>query len=123
MAEMSEAGVASECIFCKIAARKVPADIVHASERVVAFRDVNPKAPTHILLISKEHVPSVADVTEDHAEMLAELIRSAHHLARAEGIDRTGWRLVTNVGPDAGQSVYHLHFHLLGGRGMAWPPG
>ena len=116
-------GTASDCVFCKIAVREAPAAIVHASDRVVAFRDINPKAPTHILLISREHISSVADVTDAHAGMLAELFESAHHLAKAEGVDHSGWRLVTNVGPDAGQSVHHLHFHLLGGRAMAWPPG
>jgi histidine triad (HIT) family protein len=114
---------ASECLFCKIAARDIPADIVHETDHVVAFRDINPKAPTHILLIPKEHIPSVASVTDKHGALLAEIIQAAAHLAEAEGIDDSGWRLVTNVGPDAGQSVDHLHFHLLGGRGMSWPPG
>jgi histidine triad (HIT) family protein len=113
---------ASECLFCRIAAGDIPADIVHETDHVVAFRDINPKAPTHILLISKEHVESIADVEERHRGMLTELIQAATHLARTEGLDG-GWRLVTNVGPDAGQSVDHLHFHLLGGRGMSWPPG
>jgi histidine triad (HIT) family protein len=114
---------ASECLFCKIAARDIPADIVHETDHVVAFRDINPKAPTHILLIPKEHIPSAASVTDKHGALLAEIIQAATHLAEAEGIDDSGWRLVTNVGPDAGQSVEHLHFHLLGGRGMSWPPG
>lgn len=113
----------NDCVFCRIAAREAPADILHESERVVAFRDVNPKAPTHILLIPKEHVTSMSDVEERHAGMLADMIEAASHLARADGIDGSGWRLVANVGPDAGQSVFHLHFHLLGGRPMSWPPG
>lgn len=111
------------CIFCRIAAREVPAEIVHATDKVVAFRDLNPQAPTHILVIPKEHLASVADVAEGHRGVLAEIVAAAAHLAKAEGIDRTGWRLVTNVGRDAGQSVDHLHFHLLGGRVMKWPPG
>lgn len=115
--------VDSSCIFCRIAAREVPADIVRESDRLVAFRDTNPKAPTHILLISKEHVASIADLEERHGAMLADIAQAAAHLARAEGIADGGWRLVTNVGPDAGQSVFHLHFHLLGGRPMSWPPG
>ena len=90
---------------------------------MVAFRDVRPQAPTHILLVPKDHVESAATVTEEHGELLAEIVQAAAHLAKAEGVDRSGWRLVTNVGPDAGQSVFHLHFHLLGGRGMSWPPG
>jgi histidine triad (HIT) family protein len=114
---------ASECLFCKIAAKEIPADIVHASDRVVAFRDINPKAPTHILLIPREHVDSVAEAAETDGSLLEEIVRAAAHLARAEGVDRSGWRLVTNVGRDAGQSVPHFHFHLLGGRPMAWPPG
>jgi histidine triad (HIT) family protein len=115
--------VDTSCIFCKIGAREIPADIVRESDRVVAFRDLNPKAPTHILLIPKEHIASIAEITDDHAAVLADIAQAASHLARAEGIDESGWRLVTNVGPDAGQSVFHLHFHLLGGRPMEWPPG
>lgn len=112
-----------DCPFCKIGAREISADVVHESDRVVAFRDINPQAPTHILLIPKEHLPSAAHLDEDHDPLLGEIVRAAHHLARSEGIDEGGWRLVTNVGPDAGQSVPHLHFHLLGGRPMSWPPG
>ncbi len=113
----------TSCIFCRIAGREIPADILRESDRVVAFRDLDPKAPTHILLIPKEHIDSVADVGDEHADMLADVMQAASHLARTEGIDESGWRLVTNVGPDAGQSVFHLHFHLLGGRAMEWPPG
>ncbi|HWO69422.1 MAG TPA: histidine triad nucleotide-binding protein [Actinomycetota bacterium] len=112
-----------DCVFCRIAAREAPAEILHVSDHVVAFRDANPKAPTHVLLIPKEHLASVAEIEDRHGPMLAELFQAAVHLAKAEGIDRRGWRLVTNVGPDAGQSVHHLHFHLLGGRRMGWPPG
>jgi histidine triad (HIT) family protein len=111
------------CLFCKIAAREIPAEILHDADTVVAFRDTNPQAPTHILLIPKEHVESVAGIEDDHGGVLADIVQSAAHLAETEGIDRTGWRLVTNVGPDAGQTVFHLHFHLLGGRRMGWPPG
>ena len=113
----------SSCIFCKIVAREIPADVLRETERVLAFRDLDPKAPTHILLIPKEHVVSLAGIEDGHADMLADIAQSASHLARTEGIDDSGWRLVTNVGPDAGQAVFHLHFHLLGGRPMQWPPG
>jgi histidine triad (HIT) family protein len=113
----------STCVFCKIAAREIPAEILRESDRVVAFRDLDPKAPTHILLIPKDHIGSLEDLTDDHGAMLADIVQAAAHLARTEGIDQTGWRLVSNVGPDAGQSVFHLHFHLLGGRKMLWPPG
>lgn len=116
-------GTASECLFCKIGAKEVPADIVHATDQVMAFRDVNPKAPTHILIIPREHLASLAEVSRDHAGLLAEMVEAAAHLAKAEGIDRSGWRLVANVGREGGQTVEHLHFHLLGGRAMRWPPG
>ena len=113
----------TSCIFCKIAAHEVPTEIVHENDRIVAFRDTDTKAPTHILLIPKEHIGSIADIEDRHGAMLADIAQAATHLAKTEGIDRSGWRLVTNVGPDAGQSVFHLHVHLLGGRPMQWPPG
>ena len=112
-----------DCLFCKIAAREIPADVVRESDRLLAFRDLNPKAPTHILIIPKEHIRSLAEIEEHHGDLLADVAQAATQLARAEAIDESGWRLVTNVGPDAGQSVFHLHFHLLGGRLMGWPPG
>ena len=111
------------CPFCRIVTGEAEADVVHSSDHVLAFRDINPQAPTHILLIPKEHVSSVRQLGERHAELIGELFGAATRLAGTEGIDRTGWRLVTNVGPNAGQSVNHLHFHLLGGRRMRWPPG
>ncbi|HJR98531.1 MAG TPA: histidine triad nucleotide-binding protein [Actinomycetota bacterium] len=113
----------SACLFCRIAAREIPAEIVRESDRIVAFRDVDPKAPTHVLLIPKEHIASVAELGDDHGDVLVDIVQAASQLARADGIAESGWRLVTNVGPDAGQSVFHLHFHLLGGREMGWPPG
>jgi histidine triad (HIT) family protein len=113
----------SECIFCKIAAREIPAEILHESDTVVAFRDLNPQAPVHILLIPKEHIASAAEIENHQGSVLADIVQAASHLAAAEGIADGGWRLVTNVGPDAGQTVFHLHFHLLGGREMTWPPG
>ena len=115
--------MALDCLFCKIVAEEIPADVIHSSDRVLAFRDTNPQAPTHVLLIPKEHVRSMRELGEDHAEILAELFSTAAHIARAERVDETGWRVVGNVGRDAGQSVDHLHFHLLGGRPMKWPPG
>jgi len=112
-----------DCLFCRIASREAPADIVEATDNVVAFRDIRPRAPTHVLLIPREHVESAADLGTGHADVLAELFTVAAHVARAERVDRSGWRLVTNVGPGAGQSIFHLHFHLLGGRPFTWPPG
>lgn len=113
----------TSCLFCKIVAREIPADVVHETDSVVAFRDTNPQAPTHLLLIPKDHIADLREIGDDHGGTLAHIVRAATHLAAAEAIDRSGWRLVANVGPDAGQSVFHLHFHLLGGRKMAWPPG
>jgi histidine triad (HIT) family protein len=113
----------ADCLFCAIAAGKLPARIVGETTHVLAFRDNNPQAPTHILLIPKEHVAdSAADLGPQHAVMLQELFTLAAKLAREERLE-LGWRLVTNVGAEAGQSVYHLHMHLLGGRPLRWPPG
>jgi histidine triad (HIT) family protein len=115
--------VSSSCPFCRIVAREQDAQILHEGERVLAFRDLRPQAPTHLLLVPKEHVTDLRDIQDEHGAMLADLLQAAAHLAKTERIDESGWRLVANVGPDAGQSVFHLHFHLLGGRTMAWPPG
>ena len=112
--------MSSDCLFCRLVRE---GEHVRHDRGFVAIRDINPKAPTHLLLISKEHVTDVRELEERHGAMLADLMHAAAHLAKAEGIDETGWRLVTNVGRDAGQSVYHLHVHLLGGRPMSWPPG
>ena len=120
---MSDMAFDSSCVFCKIAAREIPSDIVHESATLVAFRDLNPQAPVHLLLIPKEHIASVADVEQRHGDLLADLMQAATHLAKAEGISESGWRLLSNVGDDGGQTVFHLHFHLLGGRPMTWPPG
>lgn len=113
----------AECLFCRIAARQIPAEILHSSDTVVAFRDLNPQAPVHILLVPKQHIASIADVEDGHGDVLVDLIQAATHLAKAEGIAEGGWRLVSNVGVDGGQTVFHMHFHLLGGRAMTWPPG
>ncbi|MDQ3982944.1 MAG: histidine triad nucleotide-binding protein [Actinomycetota bacterium] len=112
----------SDCLFCKIAAGEVPSENVYRSEEVVAFRDLNPAAPTHVLVIPVRHVASVADLGESDGPLLTEMFRTMASLAEQEGLTG-GWRVVTNVGGDAGQSVPHLHFHLIGGRTMSWPPG
>ena len=113
----------ADCLFCKIVAGTHAAKKVGETTHVLAFRDNNPQAPTHVLLIPKEHVAdSVAAVGPQHATMLAELFGLAAKIARDERLD-LGWRLVTNVGPEAGQSIYHFHVHLLGGRPLRWPPG
>jgi len=113
----------SECVFCRIVAGAIPAQKVDESPRVLAFRDLKPAAPTHVLLIPKQHlVASAADLEPAHGELLGELFALAARIAQREGLEN-GWRLVTNVGRDAGQSVFHLHVHLIGGRPMGWPPG
>ena len=111
------------CIFCQIAAGEIDSEIVYRDGQVVAFRDLNPQAPTHILIIPIQHIKNLADASEEQAELLGHCNMVAAQIARAEGIAEDGYRLVTNVGADAGQSVDHLHFHLLGGRRMQWPPG
>jgi histidine triad (HIT) family protein len=112
-----------DCLFCKIADGDIPSDVVLDRAGVFAFRDINPQAPTHILLIPKEHIESLDAIRDGHGPLLADIVQAAAHLAHTEGVDESGWRLVSNVGPDAGQAVFHLHFHLLGGRPMGWPPG
>ena len=112
-----------ECIFCRIARGEVPSRRVDETPNVLAFHDLDPQAPTHVLLIPKQHVAdSAADLGAPQAGLLGELLGLAARVAEREGLT-SGWRLVTNVGPHAGQSVPHLHFHLLGGRPMKWPPG
>lgn len=110
-----------ECLFCKIAAGEIPSDRVHEDERVVVFRDINARAPTHVLAIPRRHVPSADDLTETDGDLLAALFNALRKVAADAGL--RGYRVVTNVGPESGQSVFHLHFHLLGGRPMSWPPG
>ena len=113
----------SDCVFCRIAAGTIPARRVAEGPNVSAFRDAAPQAPTHVLLIPKAHVASsAADLGAAHGALLGEVFALAAEVARAEGLER-GWRLVTNVGDHGGQSVHHLHVHLLGGRPLGWPPG
>lgn len=112
-----------DCLFCRIASGEIPANVVLETPHVLAFRDINPQAPTHILIIPREHVPSVAEMSEGQAQLMGRLFLAARDLAREEGIQEGGYRMVVNAGPDAGQTVFHVHMHLLGGRGMGWPPG
>jgi histidine triad (HIT) family protein len=111
----------SDCIFCRIAAAEIPAEIVFSNDHVVAFRDTNPQASTHVLIIPRDHVASAHELPGDD-RVLNELFAAMRRIADEEGLEN-GYRIVTNVGPDAGQTVQHLHFHLLGGRPMGWPPG
>jgi histidine triad (HIT) family protein len=113
----------SGCLFCKIAAGDVPADVVHDDERLLAFRDIAPQAPVHVLVIPREHVASLGEAEDGHSDVLGEMLLLARDLAVAEGIAEAGFRTVINTGRDGGQSVGHLHLHLLGGRSLGWPPG
>lgn len=113
----------SDCLFCGIVAGTVPATIVRRDGDVVAFRDVNPQAPTHILVVPTEHVESAAELTPAHDHIWARLLHVAQAIADEENLDGAGYRLVVNVGQHGGQTVSHLHVHLLGGRQMTWPPG
>jgi histidine triad (HIT) family protein len=112
-----------DCLFCRIVAGELPSTKVHEDDLVVAIRDIAPRAPTHILLLSREHIASAAELGEAHATLLGRLFATAAELARREGITDAGYRIVTNIGRWGGQSVDHLHFHLMGGRAFEWPPG
>jgi histidine triad (HIT) family protein len=112
-----------DCLFCRILAGDVPSTEVHATERTYAFRDIEPAAPTHVLVVPREHIRDAHHLTTDHGDVLAEMFTAAQAVARAEGIDGGGYRLVFNVGEDASNSVPHLHLHVIGGRRLGWPPG
>jgi len=113
----------SDCLFCRIVRGEIPSDRVHEDDEVIAFRDIAPRAPTHVLVIPRRHIASAAELTVADGPLLGRMFEVLADIARREGIDQRGYRVVTNVGPEAGQSVPHLHLHLLGGRPMSWPPG
>lgn len=113
----------ADCLFCKILAGDVPATAVLETDTTFAFRDINPTAPTHVLVIPREHIENASVVEAAHGSVLADLLVTARRVAEAEGILERGYRLVFNVGQDSGNTVPHLHLHVIGGRGMAWPPG
>lgn len=113
----------SDCLFCRIAAGEVPAALAHATDRVLAFQDINPQAPVHVLVIPREHITSLAHAEDRHEGLLGELLLAARDVARKEGLDPAGYRTVINTGDDGGQSVHHVHVHVLGGRRLSWPPG
>ncbi len=113
----------SDCLFCAIAAGHVPATQVLEGDRTLAFRDINPQAPTHVLVIPKDHHPDVAALANAGAGLLEEVLAQAHEVARKEGVSDSGYRVVFNTGGDAGQTVPHVHAHVLGGRSLSWPPG
>lgn len=116
--------MSSDCVFCKIAAGEIPAKKLYEDEQAIAFADIDPKAPVHILIIPRQHIASLAEVGAGEQEMalVGHLLAIANQLARQQGLDK-GYRIVINIGPDGGQTVDHLHLHLLGGRQMHWPPG
>jgi histidine triad (HIT) family protein len=111
------------CLFCNIVARKTPAQLVFENAHVLAFTDIRPVAPSHALVIPKRHIGGVHEATAADAEMLGQLVLAAREVAEGLGLSGSGYRLVINQGPDAGQSVFHLHCHVIGGRSMGWPPG
>ena len=111
------------CLFCEIAAGRVPAKIAYKDDEVLAFHDINPQGPTHVLVVPRRHITSLVDLTPEDDALIGSLVRRARDLAVEKGLDDRGFRLVFNCGEDAGYSVYHIHLHLVGGRKMAWPPG
>ena len=113
--------MANDCLFCKILAGDIPSDKVYENEYVYAFRDINPGAPTHVLVIPKKHIKDVASIQADDSGLMGEIMLAVSEIARIEGLK--DFRLVANNGAGAGQSVFHLHFHVLGGRSLSWPPG
>jgi histidine triad (HIT) family protein len=113
--------VASDCLFCRIVSHEIPAKYVLENDHIVAFRDINPQAPVHVVVVPRQHVASLNDAAD--AEMLGHLSLAAAQIAKAEGIAESGYRTVVNTNRDAGQTVFHIHLHLIGGRDMAWPPG
>ena len=113
----------SDCLFCQIIEGDIPADIVFENDDVLAFRDVNPKAPTHILIIPRKHISTTNDHTENHELVMGRLFSAAKITATQEGVSDDGYRMVVNCNENAGQTVFHIHMHLLAGRSMSWPPG
>ncbi len=113
----------SNCLFCKIVAKEIPADLVYSDEHVMAFRDINPQAPTHVLIIPRKHIATINDLQDSDAETVGRLFPAAKEIANNEGLSEAGYRVTMNCMEGAGQSVFHIHLHLLGGRAFKWPPG
>lgn len=114
---------AQDCLFCRIAAGEIPADVIYQSDSAIAFRDINPQAPTHVLIIPRRHVTTINDLEVGDQELVGSLFLAAKDIAQQEGLEDDGYRVVMNCGEGAGQSVFHIHLHLLGGRLLNWPPG
>jgi len=113
----------ADCLFCKIVTREIPASIVYEDDRVLAFNDINPQAPTHVLVVPKRHIETLNELGTEDDRLIGELVRRAAAIAGERGLSAGGYRTVFNTNRDAGQTVLHIHLHLLGGRAMAWPPG
>jgi len=111
------------CLFCKVIKKEIPSKVLFEDDELLAFSDIRPVAPTHALVVPKRHIQSLNQASPDDAPLLGRLLLAARRVASEAGIETTGWRAVVNNGPDAGQSVFHVHVHVLGGRAMAWPPG
>ncbi len=118
-----EVNVLADCIFCKIISGEISGDIIYQDDKVIAIKDIDPKAPVHILIIPRDHIPSLNDIDEYNSGLIGHIFMVAATLARDKGIAEKGYRVVNNCGAEGGQTVGHIHFHLLGGRNMTWPPG
>lgn len=112
-----------DCLFCKIIAKEIPSEKVYEDDLVYAFRDIEPQAPVHVLIIPKKHIASVNEITDENCAVVGHIFKVAAEIAKKEGIAENGYRIVTNTGDGAGQTVKHLHYHMLGGRSLQWPPG
>jgi histidine triad (HIT) family protein len=112
-----------DCLICRIIERKIPAALVYEDDRVAAFTDINPQAPTHVLVVPKRHIPTLNDLSTEDDQLVGELVRRAAAIAKERGLSAGGYRTVFNTNRDAGQTIFHIHLHLLGGRSMVWPPG
>ena len=113
----------SDCLFCDIVSGKISANVIYRDDSVIAFQDIRPVAPVHVLIIPRKHIVSILDFEPDDDALIGRVFQVAGRLARDHGLAQSGFRVVVNAGPDAGQSVFHVHYHLLGGRQMSWPPG
>lgn len=113
----------SDCLFCKIRDGEIPSETVYENDDILAFKDVNPHSPTHVLIVPRKHIATINDLEGEDAKIMGEMMMVAQEIAKTEGVAESGFRLVINTNDDAGQTVHHIHMHLMGGRNMAWPPG
>ena len=120
---MNEVGENNDCLFCKIVEKKIPADIVYESEDIIAFKDIEPKAPIHCLIIPKKHISTINDIVGSNSNIIGLMYEAAAQLARTLNVDKDGYRVVMNCNSNGGQTVYHIHLHFLAGRRLSWPPG